>query len=79
MWTFIVSGANLGWNGVEVPHHVKIGSEDTAVEVQDRGQDDSDQASLVTFPEEPGEITTTPRNAPPESTSQSGAPQTVRC
>ena len=58
--------------------HVKIGSEDTAVEVKDRGQDDSDQASPVTFPEEPGEMTTTAQNAPPESTSQSGAPQTVR-
>jgi len=54
--------------------HVKIGSEDTAVEVKDRGQHDSDQASPVTFQEEPGEMTTTPRNAPPESTSQSGAP-----
>ena len=57
---------------------MKIGSEDTAVEVKDRGRDDSDQASPVTFPEEPGEMTTTPLNAPPESTSQSGAPQTVR-
>ena len=45
---------------------MKIGSEDTAVEVKDRGQDDCDQASPVTFPEEPGEMITTPRNAPPE-------------
>jgi len=48
---------------------VKIGSEGTAVEVKKRGQDDCDQASPVTFLEEPGEITTTPLNHSPESTS----------
>ena len=54
---------------------MKIGSEGSAVEAKTHGEDDCDQVSPVTFPEEPGETTKTPLNTPPESTSQSGAPQ----
>ena len=60
--------------------HVKIVSESTAVEPESNSKDDCDQVLPETFPEDPGETNdcTAPLNPPPESTSESGAPQTIR-
>ena len=60
--------------------HVKIVSESTAVEPESNSKDDCDQVLPETFPKDPGETNdcTAPLNPPPESTSESGAPQPIR-